>query len=110
MNKNVMSLIAVGLAFGVVALVCLIGLVRKDQEEPLGGEILWDDFGFSALSVRRADEVGPRDARVHARNEFRIVRVKVVNHARRVDYDLDKHGSQLEDRSGAQFTIDERAT
>ena len=74
MNKNMLSLIVVGLAFGVVALVCLIGLVRKDQEEPLGGEILWDDFGFSALSVRRAEEVGSPEARVYARNEFRIVR------------------------------------
>lgn len=110
MNKNVVSLIAVGLAFGVVALVCLIGLVRRDQEEPLGGEIQWDDFGFSALSVRRADEVGPANARVHARSEYRIVRLKVTNHAQRVDYDLDNHRVLLEDAGGARFDSDERAT
>jgi hypothetical protein len=110
MNKNVVSLIAVGLAFGVVAMVCLIGLVRRDQEEPLGGEIQWDDFGFSALSVRSANEVGPPDARIHARNEFRILRMKVTNHAQRVDYDLDNHKALLEDASGAHFALDERAT
>lgn len=81
------------LAFGV-----LVTVLHHDQAAKRGDEILYDDFGFRVLDVRRVDAIGT--VVVAAGRALIVVRVQVENHARRVDYDLATHRFRLEDIGG----------
>lgn len=91
------------LSFGV-----LIMLFHHDQAAKLGDEILYDDFGFRVLDVRRVNAIGT--VAVPTGRELVVVRVQVENKARRVDYELAKHRFRLEDLGGNPTPVDDAWT
>jgi hypothetical protein len=95
---------------GGFALTALVSLVHRDQRAKLGEEIVYDDFGFTVIGMRRASEVGPSSSRVAARGSFVVLRMRIANHAERVEYALSQHTPILEDSSGNRFRADARAT
>ena len=102
--------VILALLLGTFALTALVSLVHRDQRAKLGEEIVYDDFGFSVVGMRRASEVGPPSGRVAAKGSFVVLRMRVANHAEGVDYALSQHTPILEDSSGARFRADARAT
>lgn len=76
------------LALLVLAVGLLALLVREDRQAAPGEEQVYDDFGFSVVSVERA---GGRW----------VVGLRVANHARRVPFRLDGFGVRLVDGDGA---------
>ena len=91
--------------FALVGAACLFGLLallRSEQHAVQGGEIVWDDFGFSVLEHRTEPRIG--DA--VPKGIFHVVRLEVRNHALRVGYRLDIHRAVLVGESGVEFEVD----
>lgn len=104
--KTTGLVIVVGLVIATVLFVGLLSLVRHDQTVGPGGEILWDDFGFSVGKSQTVSELGPDDHLVHPSGQFVIVDLNVTNHAKRVDYDTSKHTVVLFDDEGNEYRVD----
>ncbi len=88
-------------ALGLLLALALVACVRREQHVPLGGEIVYDDFGFAVLEHRTEAKIG--DA--VPRGTFHVVRLEVRNHAKRVDYELDAHRPVLFDEQGHEYEI-----
>jgi hypothetical protein len=99
------KLISVIITVGLVALVGLLALVRREMHVAQGGEIQWDDFGFSVLDHRTQKRIGD----VEAHGVFHVVRLEVRNHALRVGYRLDNHRPILVDDAGVHYEVDATA-
>ncbi|HKP12371.1 MAG TPA: DUF4352 domain-containing protein, partial [Blastocatellia bacterium] len=97
-----MSLAAL-VAVAVVLLVIVALLNRHPQVVGLNQEIQYDDFAFAATSARRAASFGDAPALTRAQGVYEIVTMKVVNHARRVDFTFDKSTVVLVDEQGNEY-------
>jgi hypothetical protein len=90
---------------GSVGLFGLLALTRRVQHVAQGGEILWDDFGFSVLEHRTEKKIGD----LVPAGAFHVVRLEVRNHALRVSYRLDNHRPVLMDDEGREYSVDAAA-
>ena len=86
-------------------LVALALLNRRDQHAALGEEIQYDDFAFAVVSTKRAAALGPADSPTKANGTFVVVTLKVVNHAKRVDFRFDRDFAILEDANAHRFNF-----
>ncbi|MBI3818669.1 MAG: hypothetical protein HY286_08270 [Planctomycetes bacterium] len=83
-------------------------LNRRDQSEPIGGEIRIDDFGFTAQRARWKQEASdyckinaPESA---GNGESVVVTLKVTNYAKRVDFTFRPETVFLIDREHRRAT------
>ncbi len=96
----------VGLAAaGALCLFGLLALVKSEQHVGVGGEIRWDDFGFSVLEHRTEKHIGD----LAPKGIFHVVRLEVRNHALRVPYRLDNHRPVVADEAGREYQVDAAA-
>ena len=66
--------------------------------KPAAAEIVFDDFGFTALEAHATSRIGKLDATPG--KWFYIVRVRAANHAKRVDYHFEPDMAKLYSESG----------
>jgi hypothetical protein len=104
-SKGLAATSAIVAAIGISLLAMLAVLNRKDQIVGLNQEIQYDDFAFSVLGVRKADDLGNGDSRISAGGVYYIVTLKIANHAKRVDYRFKKTSALLLDDRGREFHI-----
>lgn len=103
MNRKKIFLSVAALALICLALAGILALLnRHSQVVGLNQEIQYDDFAFAALGVRRATTSEARD-RQPARGVYTLVTLKVINHARRVDFTFDKSTVILIDEHGIEY-------
>ncbi|MFY9611606.1 MAG: hypothetical protein WAU45_23710 [Blastocatellia bacterium] len=88
---------------GASLLAMLVLLNRRDETVSLNHEIQYDDFAFSALSVRQAEFVGNGDSLVKPAGLFYIVTLKIANHAVRVDYKYKSDCALLVDENANEY-------
>lgn len=96
--------LAGGLGFSAL-LVLLALLNRRNQHAGLGEEIQYDDFAFAVESTKRAAMLGSADSPAKANGTFVVVTLKVVNHAKRVDFRFDRSFAILEDADERRFSV-----
>jgi Domain of unknown function (DUF4352) len=99
----VTSAVIVGLCL--VLLAILAALNRRNQAVGLNQEIQYDDFAFSVLGTRTATSLGTGESQANSVGAYYVVTMKVANHARRVDYTLDKAIAVLVDDEGREFHL-----
>ena len=75
-----------------------------------GGEIRYDDFGFSIDGLRRASSIGEGGAAAVARGEFLFVTLGVHNHGRRVDFTFQPSVVRLIAGDGTVYIPDDAGT
>jgi hypothetical protein len=92
-------------SIGLVCIVGLLALVRREVHVAQGGEIQWDDFGFSVIEHRTEARIGE----LEPRGIFHVVKLEVRNHAVRVGYRLDNHRPVLVDDTGDRYEVDAAA-
>src|SRR5438309_11724313 len=84
-----------GVAFtaAILAAICfsllamLATLNRRDQTVGLNQAIQYDEFEFSAVGLRKVNELGKGDSQA-AEGDYYVVAIKVANSAMRVDSTL----------------------
>lgn len=102
-SKGVFVTLAILAAIGFSMLALLALVNRRDEMVSLNHEIQYDDFAFSVLSVRQANELGRATAAVKPRGDFYVVTLKIANHAKRVDYKYKRDCAVLIDESGREY-------
>jgi hypothetical protein len=102
-------IVALFFAAGSAALLALLVIMHRDEVVALGVDIRWDDFAFSAVAVREEAAVGPPGKRVAAAGRFVVVKLKVTNGSKRLDYALDRHRPVLREPDGTKHEVDPRA-
>src|SRR5205085_6835335 len=99
--------ILLSLAALLIVCIVLLGIVallnRHSQVVGLNQEIQYDDFAFAALGLRQAATLGNAPDEGRAQGVYAIVTMKVVNHARRVDFTFDKSTVILIDQQGNEY-------
>ena len=101
--KGVLLTLTILAAIGLSLLALLVLVNRRDETVSLNHEIQYDDFAFSVLAVRQANEVGRVGGTVKPRGDFYIVTLKIANHAKRVDYNYKQDCAVLIDRNGREY-------
>lgn len=99
------AIVILGLVVGLVLVLTVLAAVRHDRLAPIGEEIVWDDFGFKVLDVRRMEVVGPAGGEAKAKGAFWIIDLEVANHAKRVGYRLESHKPILVAGDGREFPV-----
>lgn len=101
--KSIMltSAVTVGLCLALLGI--LAALNRRNQVAGLNQEIQYDDFAFSVLGARAASRLGAGESEANGGGAYYVVTMKVTNHARRVDYTLDKRVAILIDDGGREY-------
>jgi len=100
-RKKILYSLAALVIIAVVLLAIVALLNGRPQIVGLNQEIQYDDIGFAAMGARQAASVGNETAR--AQGVYEIVTMKVVNHARRVDFTFDKTTVVLVDEQGNEY-------
>ncbi len=104
MNRRKLLLSFAALIVVCIALLGILALLnRHPQVVGLNQEIQYDDFAFAALGARQAATVGGTAGEQRARGVYTVVAMKVVNHARRVDFTFDKSTVILVDEQGNEY-------
>lgn len=93
----------VGLCLALLAI--LAALNRRNQVVGLNQEIQYDDFAFSVVGTRTAASLATGEPQMSAGGVYYVVTMRVANHARRVDYTLDKTTAILVDDRGREFHL-----
>ncbi len=75
--------------------------VHFDKVVGFNEEILYDDFAYMVLSVRKAHMLGSATAQ----GDYDIVRLKVLDHALRVQYRFDSAAVHLIDSQGRDYRL-----
>jgi hypothetical protein len=101
--KRILLSLAALFIICIVLLGILALLNRHPQIVGLNQEIQYDDFAFAALGVRQAASIGSAPEQQRARGVYAIVKMKVANHARRVDFTFDKSTVILVDEQGNEY-------
>jgi hypothetical protein len=101
--KSVMLTAAVTVGSCLALLGILAALNRRNQAVGLNQEIQYDDFAFSVLGVRATSGPVAGGSRDDRGGTYYVVTMKVTNHARRVDYTLDKGVAILVDDGGREY-------
>jgi Domain of unknown function (DUF4352) len=83
----------------------LAALNRRNQVAGLNQEIQYDDFAFSVMAARAATSLGAGESQANAEGLYYVVTMKVANHARRVDFTLDKSVAILVDDQGGEYHL-----
>lgn len=104
----VVPVIALAILLGTLTLVSGVAYLRQNRLVNVGEEILYDDFGFTVDSVKKAKTVGSKDRPVRAYGTFWVVDLEVENHARRVSYRMDSHAPRLVDEAGREIPVSGR--
>ncbi|MFL6213528.1 MAG: DUF4352 domain-containing protein [Blastocatellia bacterium] len=102
-RKKILSSLAALVIIAVVLLAIVALLNRRPQIVGLNQEIQYDDFAFAALGARQAASAGNAPEAARAQGVYEIVTMKVVNHARRVDFTFDKTTVVLVDEQGNEY-------
>jgi Domain of unknown function (DUF4352) len=104
MNRKKILLSFAALIIVCIALLSILALLnRRSQVVGLNQEIQYDDFAFAALGTRQAASIGNATGEQRARGVYTIVTMKIVNHARRVDFTFDKSTVILVDEQGNEY-------
>ena len=104
MNRKKILLSLAALIVVCIALLGILALLnRHSQVVGLNQEIQYDDFAFAALGARQTASIGNALDEQRARGVYTIVTMKVVNHARRVDFTFDKSTVILVDEQGNEY-------
>ncbi|MBS1723334.1 MAG: hypothetical protein JSS66_10320 [Armatimonadetes bacterium] len=95
------------LIVGVLVIALLLGALLMGSSRPVstfapGKVLMYDDFGFTVLS---AEEVDSAERGV---SHYRV-RVKVENHAKRVNYDFDPSVVSPVTESGGVLTLSDKS-
>src|SRR5215813_12681404 len=80
-------------------LAMLAALNRRDERVGLQTEIQYDDFAYALINVSKdyaRAEVKPQD-------EIYVLRIKIINHAKRVDYLFRRNQAILVDHRGRYY-------
>ena len=102
-RKKMISTLAALLVIAILLLGALALLSRHPQSVGLNQEIQYDDFAFAAMGTRRAATASSAMDAPRAQGVYEIVTMKVVNHARRVDFTFDKVTVVLVDEQGNEY-------
>jgi hypothetical protein len=100
-----MFIAAVIVGLCLVLLAILAALNRRNQVVGLNQEIQYDDFAFSVLGSRTATSLGAGESQADTAGAFYVVTMKVANHARRVDFTLDKSVAILVDDEEREYHL-----
>jgi hypothetical protein len=100
-----MLIAAVIVGLCLVLLAILAGLNRRNQVVGLNQEIQYDDFAFSVLGARTATGLGAGKSQADTKGAYYVVTLKVANHARRVDFTLDKDVAIIIDDEGREYHL-----
>ncbi|HEX8088229.1 MAG TPA: DUF4352 domain-containing protein [Blastocatellia bacterium] len=101
--KNIILTAAAAVGLCLALLGILAALNRRNQVVRLNQEIQYDDFAFSVLGARVATGMGAGESEANRGAAYYVVTMKVTNHARKVDYTLDKKVAILIDDSGREY-------
>jgi uncharacterized protein DUF4352 len=93
------AIVAAGLAL--LATFALAG--RRNEVVGFNQEVLYDDFAFSVVAVRKSPTLGGGVSQSDASGIYYVVSVKVTNHARRVNYSFKPDSPVLVDDQGREF-------
>lgn len=107
MNVPWKPLIAAGICgFGLLAalLAVIAALNRHDELVGLNQEIQYDDFAFSVLEVRLSPSLAAFSG-APSRGRFYVLRLRVVNHAKRVSFRFKPESAVLVDDAGREHRI-----
>jgi hypothetical protein len=106
-TKGLGVTLAILAAIGVSLFAMLALLNRRDQLVGLNQEIQYDDFAFSVMGIRKEDSIEKSDSPAPA-GVYYVVKIKVTNHAKRVDYKFKKYSAVLVDAAGREFHLSKR--
>ena len=101
---TVVAVLAVAMLLG-----GLIAVLRRDELAPRGGEVVYDDFGFSVAGSRSAASVASGLRPDVPGDVFRVVSIEVKNHAQRVSFDTRTHRPVLVGADGTEYEVARRA-
>ena len=93
------------LVLGVGLLAVLALLNRHNQVVGFNQEIQYDDFAFSVLNLRKANTLNRSVSGEDGESAFYVVRMKIANHARRVNYTFKKSVVILVDDRGNEYHL-----
>ena len=94
-------IVLVSLAIAVLLGVAFVGCLRRDEHVAIGGEITWDDWGYRVTNVQELTEL--EGGVMKPKGVFKLVTLEVLNHARRVEYDMSWHQAVLTDAHGTRY-------
>ncbi len=87
---------------GVLLVVFLALLNRRNQAVGFQQEIQYDDFAFAVVGAKEVSSIGQSEV---TDGHFVIVTMKIVNHARRVNYTFHKAVVILVDENGGEYRL-----
>lgn len=93
------------LGFALLLLAAFALLNRQNQTVGMNQEIQYDDFAFSVLGAMRANSVGSYVSQHSTEGQFFVITMKIVNHAKAVNYSFDKAVAILVDEGGKEYGI-----
>ncbi|HJZ67079.1 MAG TPA: DUF4352 domain-containing protein [Blastocatellia bacterium] len=102
-SRGIAVTVAIVAAIGISLLAMLAVMNRRDQIVGLNEDIQYDDFAFSVLAVREAHSLGSAEYQTNAQGVYWIVTLKIVNHAKRVDYKFKRSSPVLIEASGREL-------
>ena len=102
-SKGVAMTVGTAAAIGVSLLAMLALLNRRDEFVGLNQEIQYDDFAFSVQGVRKTDSLGVGEFSTKPQGLYYIISLKIVNHAKRVDFRFKYESAKVLDVEDKQF-------
>lgn len=106
-SRGIAVTVVIIAAIGFSLLAMLAVLNRRDQTVGVNQEIQYDDFAFSVQSLRKVNALGSGASQTSAQGVFYVVRLKIANHAKRVDYTFKPRSAVLVDERGIEFHLSE---
>lgn len=102
-----MRWVALALVILACATIAVLTLVRHPVRGTLGTELVYDDFVFQVLGTETRDSL--LDGRLRPEGVYRLVRLRVLNDAVRVDYRMPSHRAVLVGARGEHYEVDREA-
>lgn len=102
-SKGVAMTVGIAAAIGVSLLAMLALLNRRDEFVGLNQEIQYDDFAFSVQGVRKTDSLGVGEFNTKPQGLYYVISLKIVNHAKRVDFRFKYESAKVLDVEDKQF-------
>ena len=96
-------ILVVSLAIVVLLGAAFVGCLHRDEHVGIGGEITWDDWGYRVTKVQELSELD--GGLMKPKGVFKLVTLEVLNHARRVEYDMSWHHPVLIDAHGIRYEV-----
>lgn len=102
-----MRWMALALVILACAAIAVMTLVRHSVRGTVGTELVYDDFVFQVLGTETRDSL--LDGRLHPEGVYRLVRLRILNDAVRVDYRMPSHRAVLVGSDGERYEVDREA-